>query len=691
MRLLFLTFCLWLAGVAGAASQSPDPEASSDILDQLLAAPEYSSPKLSPSGRYLAFYAQSQVDGEGDVLIVRDLDAPDGPADRRASFGDLSILEIHWANEDRILVTVASRGGIEIVGRAIRFPVSRVMSVPRETLTNAVALFDDEGRNVTGNLRNLELNDITDLLPDDPDHILMSAWRGRAHHLWRVNVHTGEADVAERGNSRTAMWFTGPDGYAVMRVEVSARGRRVTVFTRDQPRSRWRRAASYRINELSDLAPEFEWAGLSDDPNMIYVYGRPEGAGRNNVYLYDLANGTYAETVATHERVDIDSTLVHPRTRRYVGHVYVEDRQHFVFADTGLQRHLTGIEGFFGGEVSVVPLDLSGNRMTLYVSGPTEPGAYYVYDTEARSIDPLYLSRPGIPLEDLSPVEIVHYTTRDGLELTGYLTRPAGRAGMSVPLVVMPHGGPEMRDVYDFDPVAQYLAYNGYAVFQPNFRGSSGYGDAFAEAGYRQWGGAMQDDVTDGVEHLIATGRAARDRICIMGFSYGGYSALIGGALAPDAYQCVIASAAATDLPAFVEGWRDRDEDAYEYWREVIGDPETDSDRLHQVSPVNLASHYRAPVLLFHGDADQIVPVEQSRMMAMALENAGMEYRYDELPGIGHSLTQGANLREQMNRSVWLLNRTIGPQRFGSDPFADWSSLASKDDRGEAAVPAEDD
>ena len=297
--------------------------------------------------------------------------------------------------------------------------------------------------------------------------------------------------------------------------------------------------------------------------------------------------------------------------------------------------------------------------MIIYVSGPREPGEYHLFDGETGLIEPLFSTRPRLPQDALADVEIIRYPARDGMQITGYLTNPIGGAGPTTPLVVLPHGGPETRDVYGFDLLAQYFAAQGYAVFQPNFRGSSGYGGAFARAGYREWGQAMQDDITDGVNALIEQARAARDRICIVGFSYGGYAALMGGATTPDLYQCVVAGAAVTDLPRFIDNWRDIDEDAFAYWSEAIGDPNTEVERLFNTSPVNLADRIQVPVLLLHGGADDVVPVTHSRMMANALEAAGAVYHYEEYRGGGHHFSVGPQTRSMFARSNFWIGQLV--------------------------------
>lgn len=223
------------------------------------------------------------------------------------------------------------------------------------------------------------------------------------------------------------------------------------------------------------------------------------------------------------------------------------------------------------------------------------------------------------------------------MEITGYLTLPPNAGAGPFPLVLLPHGGPEMRDLFTYDRDAQFLATRGYAVFRPNFRGSSGFGRAFAEAGYGEWGGRMQDDLTDAVAYLTASGLADPARVCIMGISYGGYAALAGAAFTPDTYRCAISIAGVSDLAEQARYViREGDAEEADYIRRSIGDPRVDRDRLMARSPVAHASNIHIPVLLMHGDQDGIVQVEHSRRMARALRQAGADIRYVEVAGEGH-------------------------------------------------------
>ena len=247
----------------------------------------------------------------------------------------------------------------------------------------------------------------------------------------------------------------------------------------------------------------------------------------------------------------------------------------------------------------------------------------------------------NVPLEQLAPMEVISYEARDGIKLTGYLTRPVNaKDGEKPPLIVMPHGGPEVRDYYRYNRTVQMLAALGYQVFQPNFRGSEGYGRKFVEMGYRQWGRTMQDDIDDGYAVLVDRGYVDHGNACIYGASYGGYASLVGAVRNTDEYKCSIATAGPSNLVKMLN-WEAREHgrssEVYEYWVKQIGDPKVDEARLLEVSPEAQASKINIPVLLIHGKNDNIVPVGESKRMLKALEEAGKDVSYVELKNSWHS------------------------------------------------------
>lgn len=237
-------------------------------------------------------------------------------------------------------------------------------------------------------------------------------------------------------------------------------------------------------------------------------------------------------------------------------------------------------------------------------------------------------------------MEVMKYRARDGMELTAYVTHPVGREKSHMPAIVLPHGGPELRDYYAYEPIVQFLASRGYRVVQPNFRGSAGYGKSFAQAGYKEWGKKMQDDIDDVAKMLIDKNLVYQDNLCIAGASYGGYAALMAAQRNNGLYQCAVSIAGVTDLLDFMEFVRreeGKDSKDYEYWLKSIGNPETEADRLVAMSPARNANQIEIPILLVHGEEDETVPAKQSVKIKKALEKFGKSVNYIELEGEGHS------------------------------------------------------
>jgi len=631
----------------------------SDFLSGAGAAP----PELSPDGRFLAQMHYQGVDSPGGELIIRDLDSPGQPEISRTDLTGYDVVYMVWANSQRLLVTVRTNGFVQAGSQRVHVPVIRTISFDPYDTSRPVVLFQNEGRQVFQNVNNAFWSAVVDLLPDDDSHVLMPAYRGQNLDLWRVNVFTGDAERVERGTERTAYWFTNASGQAAMRVDIDSSGRRVNVFTRAPDSRRWRRSASYLTNELVEAAPEFDFAGHGGAPGEIIIFGRPGESDKVGLYPFDLATGEYGPPLALDDNVDITRTIIDDRSRQLLGYVRSDGENDVVFFDPVFDGHYQRIAAQFDPEMTIIPVGFSGDRIMFRVSGPREAGSLYFYEASRDEITFVYSSHPNLQESNLNEVEVVSYTARDGTRLQAYLTIPPQGMGRNTPLVVMPHGGPEARDTYGYDMIAQYFAANGYAILQPNFRGSAGFGRAFAEAGYGEWGGRMQQDVDDAVAALLDTGRADRERVCIAGFSYGGYAALIGGAQRPEFYDCVFAGAPVTNLISFVEYWQENNEAAAEYWERAIGHPLRDRARLERVSPVNLADQYSMPVLIVHGMRDGIVPFEQSQEMAGELETAGAMVDFAIYDRAGHQFSRRADMSSVLRLAVQLFDRTIGPDR----------------------------
>jgi len=314
-----------------------------------------------------------------------------------------------------------------------------------------------------------------------------------------------------------------------------------------------------------------------------------------------------------------------------------------VYFDPKLESLQRGLEKAFPGlSVHAVSSDLTRQTVIVATEGPKNPLTYYLLDRATHSAATIASSYPDLQPSDLGDMKPHPYKARDGLDIHAYLTLPPGNADKNLPLVVMPHGGRDARDVLGFDWIGQFFANRGYAVFQPNYRGSSGYGHKFTEAGLQQWGLKMQDDITDGVKKLIADGTVDPKRVCIVGASYGGYAALAGATFTPDLYACAVSFAGISDLPKVLQSERvenGQGSQAMSFWLSRIGSQYADSEQLRATSPARHAEQVKCPILLMHGEGDTTVRIAQSELMYDALQSAHKDVQFVRFPGEDHYFT----------------------------------------------------
>jgi len=295
------------------------------------------------------------------------------------------------------------------------------------------------------------------------------------------------------------------------------------------------------------------------------------------------------------------------------------------------------------------------------VESASSPVVYYLIDYTAKRADIVGEEYPGLADQPQGNVRQFEYSARDDYALFGYLTIPPGATEKNLPLVVLPHGGPEYSDGPEFDWWSQFLASRGYAVLRPQFRGSTGLGEAHRLAGRGQWGLRMQDDVSDGVKALIAQGIVDPKRVCIVGASYGGYAALAGAAFTPDLYACAVSVAGVSDLPemlAWVEKNAGKEADSVYYWHDSIGS--RDDPKVAGRSPLHSVSTIRAPILLLHGSNDSVVPFLQSQMMANALKASGKPCQLITLDSEDHWLSSSVTRVRMLTEIEKFLAANLG-------------------------------
>lgn len=646
-----------LSGAKLAQASAPGPYP----LDDFFAETKTRAVVLSPSGARIAVMEQhGTADEPRGLILLFDAVDPIKPV-RRIDLGDLKVEWLDWANEQRLLAGVLIEKrlpGAKAIGSLTPGAVQTITARRVVSLDTAggdpVVLFEGDAARMR---RSRDMGAVIDFLPEDPDHVLMAAWEVEGvMGLHKVNINTGKAERLERGNFATVGWRT-HNGVAVLRRDVNPRRTMETLYARAPGESGWKFVRRTRIVDK----PDFSWIGGGDNPDTVLVSTRAEGEDVETIREMNLHTLALGPPLQPRAGRDVLHGLFDDR-RGYVGAAYYGDRLEYEFAEPGLAAHHRAMNRFFDDDCDVRLIQISPdrNRIIAYVDGPREPGAWYLYDKTARSMTNMG-ARRVLDLQRLGACQLLKVGTRDGAEIEAYLTSPPGEA--PGPLVVLPHGGPEVRDLRGFDRQVQVLAAQGWWVLQPNFRGSGGYGLDFAKQGWRRWGERMQEDVEDAVAQVVRDKGLDAGRVAIMGTSYGGYAALMGAVRRPDLYKAAISICGVSDLPDML-AWEKRDDETptkeiYDFWKKRIGDPDADGPMLEAASPRRRVAEIACPVLLVHGVNDEIVPIVQSRAMNRALRSAGKSVDHVEIPDAGHADWEDKVEKDLMERYVTLLRRAF--------------------------------
>jgi len=625
----------------GAAPLQAQEAAAPPTIADFTAESVLSDPGLSPSGRYLAFIRRA---GAVRNLYVHDLQTgtatPVLGSTANEDFGGQFIDWFRWKGEDRLIVRMTlldiDRHGDRADGEIRNWRYGQgLFSVAR-----------DGGGFIEikpPSTRDGRPGPVLDMLPDDPGHILMT-YVENGLDVARIDVLTGEAEQVENGDRNALSYITDRDGKIVGRTMSRGVLDKVLVMEARGADGRWTEVFRLRKDEIRDL-PDYAFVGPAEEPGQVYVIVRPEDDAPESVagvHIYDFRTRTLGQAIWRDPQYDAAGLVVDLETNAFLGGCKVADTFQCAFADPEREAVMASLRRHFDEDAGVRIRSRTddGDLWVIEVTAPHNPGTFYLYRVAEKRLEPIGDTHADLPASALGRAFRYDYLAADGTALFGYLTRPANDTGATAPLIVMPHGGPEVRDQLTWDMWAQFLASRGYQVFQPNFRGSAGMGRDFAVAGYGEWGGRMQDDITAGVDQLVREGLVDRSQVCILGASYGGYAALWGGATQSDLYRCVISVAGISDLPALMAHTRrvnGEDSDTYAYWLRSIGDPGRDRERLESRSPVRHVEGWRTPTLLIHGADDDLVPYDQSRDMERALRRVGADVRLVELEDEGHN------------------------------------------------------
>ncbi|MEZ6028924.1 MAG: S9 family peptidase [Hyphomonadaceae bacterium] len=641
--LAFAAICL----AAGSAAAKPPLEAFGDV-------PEVRSVELSPDGSKVAFL--QRLNGE-DVLVIYDLNT--STSRPLARVNDLRARYVHFVG-DNYVVLVASkdthtfgyRGRYEF-SAAFAFDLATGQS--KQLLHGTKDIFPAQSG----------LGRILGIAPGGKE-VYMPAFMGVYDRdpgldLLRVPLDSGRGGRLDGGNgsASTVDWLVNANGRVVVREDFNEKKETHEIRTR-LPGGDWK-----LIYQKQTPLPEIGLVGISSDGKSLFAVNQGDSEFQS-LYTMSYEDGAIEGPVLQRDDAEVVETLT-DLNRVVYGVRYSGMYPRYDMFDAELQAHIDGVQrALSSSAVYVDSWSDNWSKILFFVEGGYHAERYMLYDRASKSLRLITGARPDIKPDDVGEVVTVEYKARDGLVIPSLITWPAGIAEedrKNLPLVVLPHGGPEVYDSVGFDWLAQFLANEGYVVLQPNFRGSAGFGQSFALAGYGEWGRKMQDDITDGVNALVKMGWADPQRICIVGWSYGGYAALAGGMTTPDLYKCVVSIAGVSNLREMLAAER-RDRgprsQAVTYWELLIGDPDKDRDAIDSVSPALNANKFKAPVLLIHGASDTVVPVRQSELMRDALKARSKPVQYIRIEGDDHSLVAPESRNKALSEVAAFLKTHIG-------------------------------
>jgi dipeptidyl aminopeptidase/acylaminoacyl peptidase len=621
MRRCGVFFAVLALSPAVVSADEPAELKSTPLAREFGTAPVMWGVQLSPDGSKLSAI---QMHPSGQTL-ARVIGLADGSDAVVLSSGNeaFRVTWCEWANAERLLCGLRTMSHNANAGTY--FGVTRMVAAK----TDGTEMKELITGRIGADVRVQFTDNVIDWLPDDDEHVLVVVPGDRPFSgmgVSRLNVYTGVLDRHELPIPGVGGWITDGHGVARLYLRTSERDRRWLV--RATPDSDWE---LLHRTEFENLDDSFSPLGFAESRNELLFVERQDG--RMALFAYDLANNRQRRLVYAHPTFDIAGVQVLGRYRRLVAATYVDDRPQRVFFDARVESvHRALSAAFSGKDVNITDETADQRYYLVFVYSATDPGTYYRFDSMENRLVKITAAYPQLASRTLAPMQPVRYAADDGVEIPAYLTVPANRSGAG-PAVILPHGGPSARDYWTYDFLAQFLAASGYAVLQANYRGSAGYGKEWeGDGAFRGWRRAMAD-IAAGTDYLVKEGIADPEKICMVGWSYGGYAALMSVIEDPEQYQCVVSIAGVTDPKAL--GFNAMNFVGGRAAREFIGDD--DEVRKHG-SPLERAAEIHVPVLIVQPVQDANVPRAQSVALARALEREGRDVEFVEYDLAEHSI-----------------------------------------------------
>jgi len=615
----FISLIISTMTLASSAQVPPLPFSAYGSL------PDTSQVKLSPSGESIAMI--KNIKGTL-VLMTYSFKTGKKRSLFQADNKEALLRWFKWANDDVLLVSASYP--TQSIGSSVKYSLTRLhkydLSTPKglEQLVKS----SEHKKEYKAQIQ----DEIISLLPDRPDHILMTIdydVPGKPS-IYEVNVRTNKRKRVKKPKRYASSWYADQQGNP--RISYGRDKTQVMYKLYDKKGKKIRDLWSYKVFEKNKV----HILGFDLNPNIIYI--RAIHKGRDAIFKVDITDESLKrELVLTKEKRDVKGNLIYsPKTHAVVGISQGSGDDNKTYWDEEYLAFKKAInKALPKANNSIISMSKDFNKYVIYSSSKTSAGDYYIGDRAAKQLMKMASRYPQINESNYAHQKKVKYKARDGQTIHGFITTPVGKLkGKKHPAIVLPHGGPMSQTRAGFHYWAQLFANRGYVVFQPNFRGSSGYGYDFEMAAIKGWGKAMQDDLQDAANWLKKRKFVDTDKICIGGGSYGGYAALMAAVKHGETFKCAASFAGVSDLELIIS--RAQNFSNTSVVEKQLG---TDSDELEAVSPVNFAKNINIPILLIHGTEDRVVDVEHSRDMAEELEDSDKDVKYVEIEGANHYLS----------------------------------------------------
>jgi dienelactone hydrolase len=636
---------VWLSPFVACAEDAP---VSRVPVEPFFAFPDYTQVQLSPSGKYLAGIVQSN--GRSALGFI-DLDTM--KPGTVASGADGDIVGFDWVNDERVVFWVGDRqaGSGEQRGGGL-FTIKRD-GTEFLTLAPGVKAQAGQGRYVLRGTRLLTT------LDDGSDDILVESNESDARHadVYRMNTRNGRKALKTFGRPGDAIQWVADRTGAVRAVVTEEKGfsiqRSWWRATEDSP---WVMIGEYKLRD-----ERIQPVAFDGDGSLIVA----SNIGRDTMalYRYDTTKKALGELLAAHPQADLEDGLVYDRRKhKIVGVRYDAEKPGVAWFDDEWARLQAGVDKALPDHANAIARG-TGPKVLVFSYSDRDPGTYFILDLTNPRLQQVATTRKTVKPNAMPVRRPVRYAARDGLEIPGYLTLPNDREAKNLPLVVLVHGGPYVRGGHwHWSAEAAFLATLGYAVLEPEFRGSTSWGRKLYQSGWKQWGRAMQDDLNDGMDWLAKEGTIDPKRACIVGASYGGYAVMMGLARDPERWKCGVNYVGVTDLNLLFDvTWSDADAEFLKYMaRETIGDPDKDAAQFKATSPLEQAARIKAPVLMAYGTQDVRVPVVHGQKMRDALKANGVPVEWVTYDEEGHGWGLEANRYDFYRRVAQFLDRNLG-------------------------------